>query len=58
MVNARRDNRLIDALEAIEPVHFKGSVWRLVRDGRNPLQCSASGGPAGMMEASTYCTRQ
>lgn len=44
MVKARRDNKLIDALEAIEPVHFKGSVWRLVRDGRDPLQCSASGG--------------
>ena len=44
MVKARRDNRLIDALEAIEPVTFEGNVWRLVRDGRDPLQCSASGG--------------
>ena len=44
MVKARRDNALIDALEAIEPVAFSGPVWRLVRDGRNPLQCSASGG--------------
>jgi RES domain-containing protein len=44
MVRARRDNRLIDALEAIEPVVFQGSVWRLVRNGRDPLQCSASGG--------------
>lgn len=44
MVKARRDNRLIDALEAIEPVQFEGNVWRLVRDGRDPLQCSASGG--------------
>lgn len=44
MVKARRDNRLIDALEAIKPVIFEGSVWRLVRDGRDPLQCSASGG--------------
>lgn len=44
MVKARRDNTLIDALEAIEPVTFAGAVWRLVRDGRDPLQCSASGG--------------
>ena len=44
MVKARRDNALIDALEAIEPVAFSGTVWRLVRDGRDPLQCSASGG--------------
>ena len=44
MAKPRRDNALIDALEAIEPVVFSGTVWRLVRDGRNPLQCSASGG--------------
>lgn len=44
MIKARRDNTLIDALEAIEPVAFSGPVWRLVRDGRDPLQCSASGG--------------
>jgi hypothetical protein len=44
MVKARRDNRLIDAIEAIEPVVFEGNVWRLVRDGRDPLLCSASGG--------------
>ncbi len=44
MIKARRDNRLIDALEAIEPIVFERTVWRLVRDGRNPLQCSASGG--------------
>ncbi len=44
MRRPRRDNRLIDALERIEPVSFTGPVWRLVRDGRDPLQCSASGG--------------
>jgi RES domain-containing protein len=44
MVKARRDNRLIDAIEAIEPLVFEGNVWRLVRDGRDPLQCSGSGG--------------
>lgn len=40
----RRDNSLIDALEAIQPVSFEGHVWRIVREGRDPLQCSASGG--------------
>lgn len=44
MVRARRDNKLIDALEAIAPTRFGDAVWRLVRDGRDPLQCSASGG--------------
>jgi len=44
MIKARRDYTLIDALEAIDPVTFEGPVWRLVRDGRDPLQCSASGG--------------
>lgn len=40
----RRDNRLIDALESFEPVIYSGSVWRVVREGRNPSQCSRSGG--------------
>jgi RES domain-containing protein len=40
----RRDSALIDTLEAIEPVMFEGRVWRIVRDGRDPLQFSASGG--------------
>lgn len=40
----RRDNNLIDAIEAIEPVEFSGRVWRIVRNGRDPVQCSRSGG--------------
>jgi RES domain-containing protein len=40
----RRDSRLIDAIEAFEPVAFSGTVWRIVRSGRDPLQCSRSGG--------------
>ena len=44
MVKTRRDNNLIDALEMIKPTKFEANVWRLVRDGRDPLQCSASGG--------------
>lgn len=46
MVNVipRRDNALIDALEAIAPVEYAGPVWRIVREGRDPLRFSASGG--------------
>jgi RES domain-containing protein len=40
----RRDSRLIDALEVFEPVAYAGSVWRIVREGRSPTQCSRSGG--------------
>lgn len=40
----RRDNRLIDAIEAIPPTPFSGTVWRVVREGREPLDCSRSGG--------------
>jgi RES domain-containing protein len=39
-----RDSALIDALEIIPPIPFNGSVWRVVRDGRDPLMCSAAGG--------------
>jgi RES domain-containing protein len=40
----RRDNRLIDAIEAIPPTPYSGNVWRVVREGRDPLDCSRSGG--------------
>lgn len=40
----RRDNQLIDAIEAIEPLTYSGHVWRVVREGRDPTRCSASGG--------------
>ena len=43
-VRKRRDNNLIDAIEAIDPVRYSGSVWRVVRKGRDPTQCSRSGG--------------
>ena len=39
-----RDNHLLDALEKLPPRAFEGSAWRVVRDGRNALQCSAVGG--------------
>jgi len=40
----RRDNKLIDAIEDYASVEFDGPVWRAVRDGRDPAQCSSSGG--------------
>ena len=39
-----RDNALIDALEKTPPVPFDGVVWRVVRQGRDVLMCSAPGG--------------
>ncbi len=39
-----RDSQLIDALDLIEPKQFNGTVWRVVREGRDPRICNASGG--------------
>ena len=39
-----RDSALIDALEAINPVTYDDTVWRVTREGRDPCQCSRSGG--------------
>ena len=39
-----RDSKLIDAIEAIAPVEYSDPVWRIVRVGRDPTQCSRSGG--------------
>jgi RES domain-containing protein len=43
-LRSARDNRLLDALEDIPPEVFEDKAWRVVRDGRDPLQCSAVGG--------------
>ncbi|MGY4752047.1 RES family NAD+ phosphorylase [Pannonibacter sp. Q-1] len=39
-----RDSALIDAIEALPPVRFEGTVWRVVRKGRSPADCARSGG--------------
>jgi RES domain-containing protein len=39
-----RDPSLLDALDAFDRVPYAGETWRVVRDGRDPLQGSASGG--------------
>jgi RES domain-containing protein len=39
-----RDNRLLDAVEALPSEAFSGVVYRVVRDGRDPIQCTAVGG--------------
>ncbi len=44
IMRPRRDSNLIVALEAIDPTPYADPIWRLVRAGREPLQCSASGG--------------
>lgn len=41
---AARDSRLLDAVEALPFAPHSGKVWRIVRHGRDPLQCSAVGG--------------
>lgn len=38
-----RDLALLDLLDAHEGVSFEGSVWRIVRAGRDPLQGFAAG---------------
>lgn len=35
---------LLDAMQALEPVEFDGPVWRIVRQGRDPLLASRCGG--------------
>src|SRR6266852_9927281 len=39
-----RDPAVLDALDAFDRVRYTGETWRVVRDGRDPLQGSASGG--------------
>ena len=39
-----RDPALLDALDVFNRVRHTGETWRVVRDGRDPLQGSASGG--------------
>jgi len=39
-----RDPALLDALDAFRRVPYNGETWRVVRDGRDPLEGTASGG--------------
>jgi hypothetical protein len=39
-----RDRALLDALDAFDRDHYDGNTWRVVRDGRDPVQGNASGG--------------
>jgi len=34
-----RDIELLDQIEALVPVSFSGNVYRIVRDGRDPIAC-------------------
>jgi RES domain-containing protein len=39
-----RDNRLLDAIDALPGAIFSETCWRVTRQGRDPIQCSAVGG--------------
>ncbi len=39
-----RDPELIDALDGLQTSTFEGDVWRVVREGRDPLEASRAGG--------------
>lgn len=39
-----RDQALLDALEEVRQQPYSGTVWRSVREGRDPLACWRSGG--------------
>ncbi len=39
-----RDHLLLDAIDALERTPFSDRVWRVVREGRDPVQGHASGG--------------
>lgn len=39
-----RDVKLLDAIDALTAKPFRGILWRVVKDGRDPLACSAVGG--------------
>ena len=39
-----RDRRLLDALEAVGRAPYAGTVWRSIREGRDPLACWRAGG--------------
>jgi RES domain-containing protein len=41
---AIRDPDLLDAIEALDPTGWDGPVWRVVRDGRDPLVCGRGRG--------------
>ena len=43
-VRAIRDQKLLDALEAVPTAPFEGHVWRSVRVGQDPLVCGRPGG--------------
>lgn len=44
MALAPRDKALLDALERLPQAPYSGTVWRSVRQGRDPLECARAGG--------------
>ena len=44
MAGPVRDAALLDALERLPRTPFAGTVWRSVREGREPTECARAGG--------------
>lgn len=44
VVHRARDSSLLDALEHVEPVEVKGTIWRVVREGHDVLAAGTAGG--------------
>ncbi|RMB12226.1 RES family NAD+ phosphorylase [Eilatimonas milleporae] len=40
---APRDNRLLDLLEELQVRPFEATVWRVVKEARDPCQCASAG---------------
>ena len=55
----RHDDRLLDALAAIEPVSYARDVWRVAREGRSPFDGSRGAGRWNPRELSAlYCAEE
>lgn len=59
MAARAHDDRLLDALSAIEAIGYYRSVWRVVRKGRSPLDGSRGAGRWNPAELSVlYCAEE
>ena len=53
------DDRLLDAISAIDPVAYESAVWRCVRDGRPPTEGSRGSGRWNPADLSVlYCAEK
>lgn len=53
------DDRLLDAISKIAPVHYGRAVWRVVRQGRSPTDGSRGAGRWNPVDLSVlYCSEE